>query len=272
MAKIRGDLCKMNIIGLVPTMGALHEGHLSLIRKAKKDCNIVIASIFVNPLQFGPKEDFKKYPRDLEKDSEFLKLAGCDILFSPQSGDILGKDLGTSVHVEGLQSVMCGASRPGHFDGVCTIVLKLFNIVRPGNAYFGLKDYQQFVIIKKMTDDLDMPVNIIGCPIIRDRNGLALSSRNAYLSKDDYTKAVRINKALREGSRLAGLKKLKAGEITALLKKEYLKGMKTDYLGFYDADMLSLFDEKKKPSGKLVLAGAFFVGNTRLIDNIIIRI
>ncbi|MEE8317763.1 MAG: pantoate--beta-alanine ligase, partial [Candidatus Omnitrophota bacterium] len=169
-------------IGLVPTMGFLHEGHLSLIREARRDTDLVVVSIFVNPIQFGPKEDFKKYPRDLKHDLGLCRKAGVDIVFSTNKGSMYPRGFSTYVNVEGLTNVLCGAKRPGHFRGVTTVVTKLFNIVKPDIAYFGQKDAQQTVIIKKMVDDLNVPVKIKEMPVARERDGLAMSSRNTYLS------------------------------------------------------------------------------------------
>ncbi len=174
---------KGETIGFVPTMGYLHEGHTSLLEAAKKGSKKVVMSIFVNPIQFGPKEDFEKYPRDFEHDYEIAENFGVDVIFYPKKEEMYKKNFSTFVNVENLSNIMCGIYRPGHFKGVCTVVLKLFNIVNPHKAYFGQKDYQQLVIIKKMVEDLNLNIEIVECPTIRDNDGLALSSRNKYLSK-----------------------------------------------------------------------------------------
>ena len=184
--KIIGRLKKNGqTTGLVPTMGCLHEGHLSLVRAARQECDKIVMTIFVNPTQFGEGEDFEKYPRDLKRDTTLAENAGADYIFAPDTEEMYRKDNKTFVEVEGLSAPMCGRKRPGHFRGVATIVLKLFNITGADNAYFGEKDYQQLAIIKKMVSDLDLDIKIISCPTIREKDGLALSSRNKYLLKED---------------------------------------------------------------------------------------
>src|SRR3990167_7822935 len=177
------------LIGFIPTMGYLHEGHVSLIRKARLDTDCVVVSIFVNPIQFGPKEDFKRYPRDLDRDLKLCKANAVDIVFAHEAESIFPEDFLTYVNVEGLSDVLCGSSRPGHFKGVTTIVAKLFNIVRPNIAYFGQKDAQQAVVIEKMVKDLNMPLRIRVMPTVRERDGLAMSSRNVYLKPEERKKA-----------------------------------------------------------------------------------
>src|SRR5215467_523184 len=184
------------IIGLVPTMGALHEGHLSLIARAKKQCSPLIASIFVNPKQFGPNEDFAKYPRTFENDTEKLKQLGVDAVFAPEAAEIYPKDFSTYVHVEGLSERLEGRSRPGHFRGVSTVVMKLLQIVQPHRAYFGRKDAQQARLIAQMARDLNLDSEILVCPIVREADGLALSSRNAYLNSDERQAATVLHSAL----------------------------------------------------------------------------
>jgi len=178
----RGARGEGRVIGLVPTMGALHEGHTALVARARQECSRVIASVFVNPKQFGPKEDYKKYPRDLRQDAEKLALVGVDVLFAPEAADVYPDGFRTYVHVEGISERLEGRSRPGHFRGVATVVLKLFEIVQPHFAYFGRKDAQQVRIISEMARDLNLDAGIVVCPIVREADGLALSSRNAYLS------------------------------------------------------------------------------------------
>ncbi len=199
------------IIGLVPTMGALHEGHSSLIARAKRECSPLIASIFVNPKQFGPNEDFAKYPRTFESDSEKLRQAGVDALFAPEASEIYPKDFATYVHVEGLSERLEGKSRPGHFRGVTTVVMKLLQIVQPHFAYFGRKDAQQARLISQMARDLNLDSEIVVCPIVREADGLALSSRNAYLNSEERKAATILHRALE-----AAKKELEAGVRDAL--------------------------------------------------------
>lgn len=172
-------------VGLVPTMGYLHEGHLSLVEAAKQECDVVVMSIFVNPLQFGPEEDFDRYPRDLERDQRLAREHGVDILFVPQAEEMYPKKPAATVKVTGITEVLCGKSRPGHFDGVATVVMKLFQLVRPRRAYFGQKDAQQVAVIHRMAEDLNVPVEIVACPIVREKDGLAMSSRNVYLTEEE---------------------------------------------------------------------------------------
>ena len=194
-------------ISLVPTMGCLHEGHLSLVRAARKHTDVVIMSIFVNPLQFGPKEDFEKYPRDLKRDEELARSAGADIIFNPSAKDIYPAGYSTYVNVEGLTRTLCGSSRAEHFKGVTTVVAKLFEIVRPDIAYFGQKDAQQAIVIKKMAADLNMGIEIKMMPIIREPDGLAMSSRNVYLSSDERRDALVLHDALKRAEAM-----IKSGE------------------------------------------------------------
>src|SRR3989337_842403 len=185
-------------IGFVPTMGALHQGHLSLIEHAKKESDVVLVSIFVNPAQFGPKEDFNQYPRDMQRDTEKCSHAGTDILFTPSAPDIYPEGFRTYVSVEGLSDIMCGQARPGHFRGVATVVLKLFNIVKPHKAFFGQKDFQQTVIIKRMVKDLNVNMDIVVLPTVREEDGLAMSSRNQYLGPEERKSATVLYRSLEE--------------------------------------------------------------------------
>lgn len=228
-------------ISLVPTMGALHEGHLSLIRAARKKSDIVVVSIFVNPIQFGPKEDYKRYPRPFNKDK---KLLDADILFHPDVKEMYPDGYSTYVSEERLSNTMCGLSRPGHFKGVCTVVLKLFNIVQPDIAFFGQKDYQQALIIKRMVRDLNLPIKIEIMPTVREPDGLAMSSRNKYLSQAERKKAVILYQSL--------------------LERKKPRGIKLDYFVRVDKDTL-----RPRKDGRL-LAVAGWVGKTRLVDNVII--
>lgn len=256
-------------IGFVPTMGYLHEGHRSLIERADKDNDIVVVSIFVNPTQFGPNEDLESYPRDLQRDSEVCKEAGADLIFNPEPSKMYEDNASTSVKVEGLSEELCGRSRPVHFGGVCLVVSKLFNIVLPDRAYFGQKDAQQLAIIKKMVRDLNFPVEIIGCPIVREKDGLAKSSRNTYLSETEREAALVLNRAL-----LKGREAIEGGErdalavkkiITEVIKQEPLA--KIDYVEIVDFDTIRKTDNIDK---NVLVAIAVFIGKTRLIDNFIV--
>jgi len=257
-------------IGFVPTMGYLHDGHLSLVKEAKRQNDIVVVSIFVNPTQFGPEEDLKKYPRDLKRDLIMLSKYKVDIVFHPGAGEIYPDGYKTCIEVKGLSDKLCGASRPGHFKGVATIVAKLFNIVRPDAAYFGEKDHQQQGIIKKMVKDLNMGVKIISMPTVREKDGLAMSSRNKYLSKDEREKALAINKALKFAKGLAGSGVKSSVKVKTAMSKlmRTAKGLKIDYISICDPETL---EEKRTIKGKTLIAIAVYIGRTRLIDNIVIR-
>jgi len=255
------------IISFVPTMGALHEGHLSLMRKAKEKSEFLVVSIFVNPTQFGPNEDYTKYTRDLEGDLKKIREIGVDVVFFPDINEIYPDGFETYVEVEELQKPLCGQFRPGHFKGVATVVLKLFNIVKPDIAIFGEKDYQQLKIIQKMARDLHLEIEIIGMPIIREDDGLALSSRNAYLSDGERGRALALSRALNEikASYYKGQKNINDLVHTG---KEILDSSSItdlDYLEIRNAETLE--SEKQAQSGDLVAVAAR-VGNTRLIDNI----
>ena len=254
-------------IGFVPTMGALHEGHLSLIRAARRDNDIVVVSIFVNPTQFGPKEDLTKYPRPLNKDLALCRKERVDFVFCPKPGDIYPPDFSTYVEVKGLSEVLCGETRPGHFRGVTTIVAKLLNIIRPDILYLGAKDAQQAVIIKKMIADLNMPVRVKVIPIVRERYGLALSSRNLYLNKDERQDALVLFQALNLAKilikdRASDTKKI-INRMRQLIKDK--KSAKVDYIEIVDSRSLQPL---KKVSGNCLIALAVWFGKTRLIDNI----
>lgn len=257
------------VIGFVPTMGALHEGHISLVKKAASQCDTVIASIFVNPIQFGPKEDLSKYPRSIREDSIKLNDAGCSILFLPSAEQMYSNRL-TTVHVSGITQKLCGLSRPGHFDGVTTVVSKLFNIVKPDRAYFGEKDFQQLAVIKKMNEDLNFNIKIVPCPIIREKDGLAMSSRNVYLSKSERESAPNIYRAL-----LSGAEMLKKGATPSAVKSEIAKriklipGSRIDYIEILDE---LTFEKITAFSRRVRIFSAVFIGSTRLIDNIGVKI
>jgi pantoate--beta-alanine ligase len=258
------------VVGMVPTMGFLHEGHLSLVRKCKKDCDLCVVSIFVNPIQFSPSEDYEDYPRDLERDVTLLESEGVDLLFAPQAEAMYLPDASTVVRETQLSNVMCGASRPGHFEGVCTVVLKLYNIVTPHRMYFGEKDYQQLVVIRRMMRDLNVPTEVIGCPIIRDPDGLAVSSRNIYLKPEERKEAVCINQALCEAERCFREGERKAEVLEKLVRSKLLskKKVSLEYVEVRDAESLETMVNITKP---VVLAVAARVGKARLIDNRVLR-
>jgi len=259
---------KNKTVGFVPTMGALHNGHLSLIKQAKKECKYVVVSIFVNPTQFGPNEDYKRYPRNLNKDISLLKKEKIDLLFVPSVKEMYSKNHLTWVNVENLSEKLEGKFRPNHFKGVCTVVIKLFNIVRPDKAYFGWKDAQQLIIIKKMVDDLNIPVEIVGLPTIREKDGLAASSRNVYLSEEERKIAISLYKSLQEMEKMVKLDKIKNSEIVIKRGKEILKKypVKVEYLQAVNIENLEKTSEIKKG---VMIAGAIKIRKVRLIDNII---
>ena len=252
-------------VGLVPTMGALHEGHLSLVAAARRDCATVVVSIFVNPLQFGQGEDFERYPRSVDADLAALGRADVDVVFTPRPVTFTPPDRVTTVSVASLSQRLEGASRPGHFDGVTTIVAKLFNSVRPDRAYFGEKDFQQLAVIRRMVADLDMAVDVVGCPIVRDRDGLALSSRNAYLSPEDRRAALSLSAALRAAAQeWTG----DAAKATATLRRTIsdASGVRLDYAEVIDPETLEPLEGVVLGPAQAVVAA--YVGDTRLIDNI----
>jgi pantoate--beta-alanine ligase len=258
------------IIGLVPTMGALHEGHLSLIARAKKVCSPLITSIFVNPKQFGPKEDFAKYPRAFESDSEKLKQAGVDALFAPDAGEIYPKDFSTYVHVEGLSERLEGRSRPGHFRGVATVVIKLLQIVQPHRAYFGRKDAQQAQLVTQMARDLNLEAEIVVSPIVREPDGLALSSRNVYLNPDERKAATVLYRALE-----AAKGELARGVLDVLQLKDVLhrtlgkeRLANVECAEIVDAES---FEPVVRVSKACYILLAVFIGKTRLIDNLYVE-
>jgi pantoate--beta-alanine ligase len=257
------------VIGIIPTMGALHEGHVSLVRAAKSQSNFVIVSIFVNPLQFGPKEDLSKYPRTFERDCALLEKEGVDVIFAPAVVEMYPGNPVTFVNVEDLSGRLDGVSRPGHFRGVTTVVSKLFHIAEPDKSFFGQKDAAQVAIIKQMVRDLDMPVEIVVCPIIRETDGLAMSSRNAYLDSHQRKQALVLSRALNRVEELfsRGVRDAKtlisAGE--DVFHQE--PTVRLDYVSIADGDSLEPVEEAK--SGTLVAVAAY-VGATRLIDNVIL--
>ena len=253
-------------VGFVPTMGYLHEGHESLIRKASEENDRVVVSIFVNPIQFGPKEDLSTYPRDLERDSKVCESAGADIIFHPENEEMYFKDFSTFVDMNGLTDGLCGKSRPTHFRGVCTVVTKLFNIVAPDRAYFGEKDAQQLAVIKRMVRDLNIDVEIIGCPIVREKDGLAKSSRNTYLSVEERNAATILNKSL-----TLAKEKIQAGErdseVIIKLIQEVINSEKLARIDYIEVvDSLSM-EKVERIEKSVLVAIAVFIGKTRLIDN-----
>jgi pantoate--beta-alanine ligase len=255
-------------IGFVPTMGYLHDGHMSLVKTAKKHTDIVVLSIFVNPLQFGSGEDYEKYPRDFKRDEELARGAGVDVIFYPSVKEMYPNGYATAVNVERLTDTLCGASRPGHFKGVTTVVAKLFGIVKPDIAYFGQKDAQQAIIIKKMVEDLNMGIEIKVMPVVREKDGLAMSSRNAYLSDEERKEAVVLYQSLKKAEEL-----IRQGEKDPKKIIKTMEGMiksrpalKTDYISIVDMKELKPVDAI---SGEVLVALAVFAGKTRLIDNII---
>ena len=258
-------------VGFVPTMGYLHDGHLSLVREACKRCDVVVVSIFVNPTQFGPGEDFKKYPRDLKRDLKLLSPFKVDVVFAPEPEEMFPKGFSAFVEVPGLSEGLCGASRPGHFRGVATVVFKLFNIVSPDLAFFGQKDFQQLAVIKKMAQDLNLPVKVIGMPTVREADGLAMSSRNKYLSRQERDAASVLFRALKLAEKMAGEGIIDGKKILKAMKQMIscvsLK-VKIDYIEICDPATLK---GKGTAMGETLIALAAFIGKTRLIDNIVMQ-
>jgi pantoate--beta-alanine ligase len=256
-------------VGLVPTMGALHEGHLSLVRAARQQCPFVVASVFVNPTQFGPNEDFQNYPRNLERDREMLEAEGVTLLFAPSVEEMYPPGATTFVTIEGLNEKLCGGSRPGHFRGVTTVVSKLFHIVEPDLAVFGQKDAAQAAIIRRMVLDLKFDVEIVVCPIVREADGLAMSSRNAYLSPTERKQALTLFRALSRVQVLADQGEADAGKLIAAAKSVFAEepAVRLDYVEIVNPE--SLEPVREVSQGALVALAAF-LGKTRLIDNLLL--
>ncbi len=258
-------------VGLVPTMGFLHEGHLSLVRRCREETATAVVSIFVNPLQFGPREDLSSYPRDLARDQDLLERLGTDLLFAPDASTLYLPDASTFVEETRLSADLCGASRPGHFRGVCTVVLKLFHIVQPQRAYFGEKDFQQLQVIHRMVRDLDVPVEVVGCPLVREADGLALSSRNVYLSPEDRLRAQALSRALAHARDLVARGERDARalrrEVEAFLRRD--PALELDYVAVKKADTL---EDAGFLEGRILVALAARVGKTRLIDNSVLEV
>ncbi len=258
-------------VGLVPTMGSLHEGHLSLIRAARERCGYVAVTIFVNPTQFGPNEDYESYPRTLEADLRACEKAGVDLVFNPSVETIYPQGAQTTVHVSLVTQGLCGAGRPGHFDGVATVCAKLFNILPADAAFFGEKDYQQMVMIRRMARDLNLPIEIVSCPTLREPDGLAMSSRNAYLSNEERRQAGGLNRAL-----LAAADRVAAGErnvqnITGTIRQEIVAEGPTniEYVDVVDAKTIEVLQVVDRPA-RICLAVR--IGSCRLIDNVAVNI
>lgn len=258
-------------IGFVPTMGYLHEGHLSLIERASKENDCVVVSVFVNPIQFGPSEDLDKYPRDLSRDEMVATKGGAKYIFAPTTKEMYDTNFSTYVVPSKTSINLCGVTRPTHFKGVCTVVLKLFNIVKPNRAYFGQKDAQQLATIKRMVKDLNLDIEIVGCPIIREEDGLAKSSRNVYLSKEERQAALILNKSLKIGKDLI----VNGERNSKIIKEAIVKNIETeklakiDYVEVVDNELIQKIDYIK---GEVLVAIAVYIGKTRLIDNFIINI
>jgi pantoate--beta-alanine ligase len=257
-------------VGLVPTMGALHEGHASLIRAARAECGYVAVSLFVNPTQFGPGEDLARYPRPIQNDLAVCRREGADLVFAPAAAEMYPEGFATTVRVAGLSEKMCGAFRPGHFDGVCTVVAKLLAIVQPDAAYFGEKDAQQLAIVRRMAADLDLPVEIRGCPLVREPDGLALSSRNAYLGAEERQRALALSAALAEAKFALAAGERDAAKVAAAVRRrlEAAAGVEIQYVAVVDPDTLA---DLARIADKVLVAVAAKVGATRLIDNVLLR-
>lgn len=253
-------------VGLVPTMGYLHEGHASLIDASYKHNDRTVVSVFVNPMQFSPNEDLESYPRDLEHDKALAKEYGCDMIFNPEPDEMYHKNFSSFVDMSVLTEELCGISRPIHFRGVCTVVNKLFNIVQPDRAYFGKKDAQQLAVIRHMVDDLNMNIEIVGCPIIREKDGLAKSSRNTYLNEDERKAAVILSKSLEAGKSLIRNGVTDCGKIIAEIKSviDSEPLAKIDYVKIVDAETIQIIETLDRPA---LCAMAVYIGKTRLIDN-----
>lgn len=255
-------------VGLVPTMGYLHEGHKSLIDRAVKENDKVVVSDFVNPIQFGVNEDLSTYPRDIEADKKLCEDAGADLIFHPAPEEMYAPDFSTFVETEGVSAGLCGKTRPTHFRGVCTVVSKLFHIVMPDKAYFGEKDAQQLAVIRRMVRDLNMDIEIVGCPIVREGDGLAKSSRNTYLSSEERKAALVLSKAVFAGKEMMEQGERDAAEIVSHMKSiiEAEPLAKIDYVEMVDADSIKPISVAQ---GRVLTAMAVYIGTTRLIDNFI---
>jgi pantoate--beta-alanine ligase len=266
---VKAARSKGKTIGLVPTMGALHIGHILLIEAAKKKCDFVVVSIFVNPTQFGPGEDFEKYPRPLKADLEICRKADVDVVFAPAAEQMYPRENLAWINVEKLTRQLCGRFRPRHFRGVATVCAKLFNVVAPDIAFFGQKDAQQAIVIRRMVTDLNMPLKIVVCPTVRQADGLAVSSRNQYLTEQQKKDAAYIYKALKKSENLVRRGTKKSETIISEMKKilKQVPSIKIEYISIVDAQTLQELD---KITGRALIAVAVKIGSTRLIDNIVI--
>lgn len=265
---VRAARAHDRLVALVPTMGALHAGHLSLIDAARRDCGFVAVSVFVNPTQFGPGEDLAGYPRDTQGDLAACRERGVDVVFLPSAEEMYAGGHATQVTVDSLGGTLCGRRRPGHFAGVCTVVAKLFNIVQPDRAYFGAKDYQQSVIVRRMTADLNFPVEIVVCPTVRESDGLAMSSRNAYLTGEERNQASALIEALRLGEGMIRCSRPSAAEVIAAMRSHIASRApagRVEYVQVVDPETLEDVARTDRP---VVLAVAVRIGRARLIDNI----
>ncbi len=257
-------------IGLVPTMGYLHEGHASLIRLAAADNDRTVVSVFVNPMQFGPNEDLSDYPRDIERDLMVCRENGAHMVFVPEAGEMYPGGFSSFIDMEGPSAGLCGSKRPGHFRGVCTVVAKLFHIVQPDRAYFGQKDAQQLAVVRRMTDDLNFPVDIVGCPIVREPDGLALSSRNKYLNLEERKAALCLSAGLSFGRELVEAGERSCEAVVNAVRDYILSEplARVDYVEIVDPKSIQPVQTIDKP---VLLAAAAYIGKTRLIDNVIIE-
>jgi pantoate--beta-alanine ligase len=271
--RVRAEAARRSgeIVGLVPTMGFFHEGHLSLMRRARGECGMVVVSLFVNPTQFGPGEDLAAYPRDFERDCALAAAEGADVMFAPEATEIYAGDHATFVNVERITGNLCGASRPGHFRGVATVVAKLFHVCRPQRAYFGLKDYQQTRVIETMIRDLNFDVELVRCPIVREPDGVAMSSRNSYLSAEERRAATILRRSL-----VAAGERIELGERDgAMISRQLREAIETeplasvDYAEVADAESLAPLG---RIQGAALLAVAVRVGRARLIDNLVVEV
>lgn len=259
-------------IGFVPTMGYLHEGHLSLVKQIREKADIVVMSIFVNPIQFGPNEDFDKYPRDFERDEALAKEAGVDIIFYPEVAEMYPSEILSYVNVEKVSDYLCGAKREGHFKGVSTVVLKLFNIVKPDFAIFGMKDAQQVRVIEKMVEDLNVDVEIVRGEIIREKDGLAMSSRNKYLNQDERQNALALRESLLFAKEIIAAGEKNAETVVQKVSEAIMKKCSTAVIDYVEIVEFSTMQPVRELSGEILIAEAVFIGKTRLIDNVLLKI
>lgn len=258
-------------VGLVPTMGYLHEGHKSLIDAAVRDNDRVVVSVFVNPTQFAPNEDLESYPRDLERDAALCEAAGASLIFHPEPSEMYHEGYSTFVDMRTLTQVLCGKTRPIHFSGVCTVVSKLFHIVAPDRAYFGQKDAQQLAVIRHMVEDLNFDIEIVGCPIIREEDGLAKSSRNTYLNEEERKQAVILSQALKEGQELIRQGERNAETVKKAIR-EKIETMPLANIDYVEIVNFKTFENITELQGEFLTAVAVYIGKTRLIDNFIMTL